>query len=300
MVKAFVFDTFYCWFKSSYSSIVCFICFISFLMRFLSFYTQRHAYHLVDPSVLPFITSISALVLTLSSVLYFHGYSGGLESTILGLCGVWTCMFLWWRDIVRESTLEGYHTNIVQLGLRYGMILFVLSEVMFFFAFFWAFFAAALAPVIEIGSIWPPKGIEVFNPIEVPLLNTLILLCSGATATYAHHAITCGNKIEAVFGLILTVVLAIIFTGFQVFEYISANFTISDGIYGSTFFLATGFHGFHVLIGTVFLVVCLFRVLLDHFTMQHHFGLEAAFLYWHFVDIVWLFLYVAVYFWGGN
>jgi cytochrome c oxidase subunit 3 len=249
-------------------------------MRFLSSYTQRHAFHLVDPSVLPFITSISAFVLTLSSVLYFHGYSGGLESTFFGLFAVWTCMFLWWRDIVRESTLEGHHTNIVQLGLRYGMILFILSEVMFFFAFFWAFFAAALAPVVEIGAIWPPKGITVFNPIEVPLLNTMILLCSGATVTYAHHAITCGNKVEAVFGLILTIVLAIVFTGFQVFEYISAGFTISDGIYGSTFFMATGFHGFHVLIGTIFLTVCLVRLLLNHFTIQHHFGFEAAAFYW--------------------
>jgi len=166
--------------------------------------------------------------------------------------------------------------------------------------FFELFFASALAPTIEIGTIWPPKGIEVFNPVEVPLLNTLILLCSGATVTWAHHAITAGNKSEAVIGLILTCVLAIIFTALQGFEYVSANFTISDGIYGSTFFMATGFHGFHVLIGTIFLTVCLFRLSLDHFTIQHHFGFEAAAFYWHFVDVVWLFLYVAIYFWGGS
>lgn len=235
----------------------------------------------------------------MSSVLYFHGYAYGLEATFLGLFSVWLCMYIWWRDIVRESTLEGNHTNIVQLGLRYGMILFIVSEVMFFFAFFWAFFAAALAPTIEIGSIWPPKGIDVFSPIEIPLLNTLILLCSGATVTYAHHAITAGKKIDAVWGLVLTVFLAVIFTCFQGFEYVSAGFTISDGIYGSTFFMATGFHGFHVLIGTIFLIVCLIRLLNDHFTIQHHFGFEAAAFYWHFVDVVWLFLYVAVYFWGG-
>ena len=276
---------------------------LDFLFLFLkmnSFYTQRHAFHLVDPSILPFLTSISALTLTLGSVLFFHGYLGGFEMTLFGLISVLLCMFVWWRDIVRESTLEGHHTAIVQLGLRYGMLLFIVSEIMFFFAFFWAFFAAALAPVIEIGSIWPPKGIDVFDPIEVPLLNTLILLCSGATVTYAHHAITAGNKIEAVFSLILTVVLAIIFTGLQGFEYVSATFSISDGIYGSTFFMATGFHGFHVLIGTIFLAVCLIRLALDHFTIQHHFGFEAAAFYWHFVDVVWLFLYVAVYFWGGN
>ena len=237
-----------------------------------SFYSQRHAFHLVDPSALPLLMSISALCLTLGSVLYFHGYASGLESTFFGLISVLTCMFLWWRDIVRESTFEGHHTNIVQLGMRYGVLLFIVSEVMFFFAFFWAFFAAALAPTIEIGTIWPPKGIEVFNPIEIPLLNTLILLCSGATVTYAHHAITAGNKVEAVLGLILTVVLAILFTALQGFEYVSANFTISDGIYGSTFFMATGFHGFHVLIGTIFLFVCLIRLSLDHFTIQHHFG----------------------------
>jgi heme/copper-type cytochrome/quinol oxidase subunit 3 len=263
-------------------------------------YTQRHAFHLVDPSILPFITAISALCLTLGSVLFFHGYVGGIESTFFGLSGVLLCMFLWWRDVVRESTLEGHHTDIVQLGLRYGMLLFIVSEIMFFFAFFWAFFAAALAPVIEIGSIWPPKGIDVFDPIEVPLLNTLLLLTSGATVTYAHHAITCGSKIDAVFGLILTVVLAILFTCLQAFEYVSATFTISDGIYGSTFYMATGFHGFHVLIGTIFLFVCLIRLSLDHFTIQHHFGFEAAAFYWHFVDVVWLFLYIAVYFWGGN
>jgi heme/copper-type cytochrome/quinol oxidase subunit 3 len=160
------------------------------------------------------------------------------------------------------------------------MILFIVSEIMFFFAFFWAFFAASLAPTIEIGTIWPPKGIETFNPTAVPLLNTLILLTSGATITYSHHAITAGNKVEAVWGLILTVVLAIIFTGLQAFEYISANFTITDGIYGSTFFMATGFHGFHVFIGTCFLSVCLVRLCLNHFSVQHHFGFEAAAFYW--------------------
>lgn len=260
---------------------------------------QRHAFHLVDPSALPLLTSISALCLTTGSILFFHGYIGGFQATLFGFISVLICFFLWWRDIVRESTYEGHHTNIVQLGLRYGMLLFIVSEVMFFFAFFWAFFAAALAPIIEIGSIWPPKGIEPFNPIEVPLLNTLLLLCSGATVTYAHHAITAGNKVEAVFGLILTIVLAIIFTSFQGFEYVSAPFNISDGIFGSTFYMATGFHGFHVLIGTIFLTVCLIRLINNQFSVQHHFGFEAAAFYWHFVDVVWLFLYIAVYFWGG-
>ena len=264
------------------------------------FFMQRHAFHLVDPSVMPLLSSLSYLVTALGAVLYFHGYVAGFQIQMFGLFSVIACMFFWWRDVVREGTLEGCHTNIVQLGLRYGMILFIVSEVMFFFAFFWAFFAASIAPTIEIGNVWPPKGIEAFNPFEVPLVNTLILLCSGATITYSHHAITAGDKKGAVWGLVLTIVLAIIFTFFQAFEYVTAAFSISDGIFGSTFFMATGFHGFHVFVGTLFLCVCLVRMLLNHFSDEHHFGFEAAAFYWHFVDIVWLFLYVAVYFWGGN
>jgi len=286
-------------FISKINQIFAILFYFFFLMFFKSFYSQKHAFHLVDPSIMPLITSICCLTLTTGSVLYFHGYSGGLEATIFALIALVWCMGVWWRDVVREGTLEGHHTNIVQLGMRYGMILFIVSEVMFFFAFFWAFFAAALAPTIEIGAIWPPKGIDVFNAFEIPLLNTLILLCSGATITYSHHAITAANKSEAIFGLILTIVLAIIFTALQGFEYATANFSISDGIYGSTFFMATGFHGSHVFIGTCFLTVCLIRLSLDHFTVQHHFGFEAAAFYWHFVDVVWLFLYVAIYFWGG-
>ena len=264
-----------------------------------SLLNQRHAFHLVDPSIMPLITSISSLTLLVGATMYMNGYIGGFETMLFGLFSLITCMFLWWRDVIREGTLEGHHTNIVQLGLRYGMLLFIASEVMFFFAFFWAFFAASLAPAIEIGTIWPPKGIDVFNPFEVPLLNTLILLTSGATITYSHHAITAGNKVEATWSLLLTIILAVIFTGFQAFEYTTANFNITDGIYGSTFYMATGFHGFHVFIGTVVLIVCLIRLIMNHYTIEHHFGFEAGAFYWHFVDVVWLFLYIAVYFWGG-
>jgi cytochrome c oxidase subunit 3 len=209
-------------------------------------------------------------------------------------------MFVWWRDVVREATFEGHHTSFVQLGLRYGMILFIVSEVMFFVAFFWAFFHSSLAPTVEIGAVWPPKGIEVLNPWEIPFLNTVILLSSGASVTWAHHAIIIGDRKQAMYGLILTVLLAIFFTAFQVMEYYDAPFTISDSVYGSTFFLATGFHGFHVFVGTVFLTVCLFRLMNFHFTKNHHFGFEAAAWYWHFVDVVWLFLFVSIYWWGGN
>lgn len=215
-----------------------------------------------------------------------------------GLVLVVLLMIIWWRDVIREATFEGHHTLVVQKGLRYGMLLFIVSEIMFFFAFFWAFFHSSLAPTIEIGSIWPPEGIHPFNPKEIPLLNTIILLTSGATVTWAHHSILLGKKFEAVYGLIATVLLAILFTALQAFEYSEAAFNISDGIYGSTFFMATGFHGFHVIIGTLFLTVCLFRLINNHFTILHHFGFEAAAWYWHFVDVVWLFLFVSIYWWG--
>ena len=207
--------------------------------------------------------------------------------------------FFWWRDIIRESTYQGHHTTTVQAGLKSGMVLFIVSEIMFFLAFFWAFFHSSLAPTIEIGAVWPPKGIDVLNPWEIPFLNTVILLTSGATVTWAHHAILAGQKTQGMVSLAATIILAAIFTGFQVIEYIEAPFTITDGIYGSTFFMATGFHGFHVFIGTIFLFICLLRLNANQFSTHQHFGFEAAAWYWHFVDVVWLFLFVAIYWWGG-
>lgn len=262
--------------------------------------TQKHPFHLVDPSPWPLVSSTAAFGATSGGVLQMHGQTGGGSFLTFSLLFLVTSMFIWWRDIIREGTFEGQHTSIVQLGLRFGVILFIVSEVMFFVAFFWAFFWASLAPVPEIGSVWPPQGIEVLSPWEVPFLNTLILLSSGASVTWAHHAIICGNRKEAINGLILTVGLALIFTALQGFEQVNANFSISDSIYGATFQMATGFHGFHVLIGTIALSVMLIRVVMQHFTKQHHFGFEAAAMYWHFVDVVWLFLFIAVYYWGGH
>lgn len=262
--------------------------------------TQKHPFHLVDPSPWPLITASAAFGVTTAAVMFIHGYNGGGSFLVFSIIFLVSSMFVWWRDVIREGTLEGQHSSIVQLGLRYGIILFIVSEVMFFFAFFWAFFWASLAPTVELGSVWPPQGIEVLSAWEVPLLNTLILLSSGASVTWAHHAIVAGDHQQSLRGLGLTVVLAIIFTGLQVFEYCNAGFSISDGVYGSTFFMATGFHGFHVIIGTLFLTVAIFRVIDYHFTKQHHFGFEAAAWYWHFVDVVWLFLFVSVYWWGGH
>jgi cytochrome c oxidase subunit 3 len=261
---------------------------------------QKHPFHLVDPSPWPLLASFSALISTVGGVLYMHGYQGGSSMLTLGLMMILYSMIVWWRDVVREATFEGHHTSLVQLGLRYGMILFIVSEIMFFVAFFWAFFHSSLAPTVEIGALWPPKGIAVLNPWEIPFLNTVILLSSGAAVTWAHHAILLGNRSQALSALIVTILLAAFFTAFQVMEYYEAPFTISDSIYGSTFFLATGFHGFHVFVGTVFLTVCLLRVMKTHMTSQHHFGFEAAAWYWHFVDVVWLFLFVSIYWWGGN
>ncbi|KAB5561272.1 hypothetical protein DKX38_006229 [Salix brachista] len=238
-----------------------------------------------DPSPWPISGSLGALATTVGGVMYMHSFQGGATLLSLGLLFILYTMFVWWRDVLRESTLEGHHTKVVQLGLRYGFILFIVSEVMFFFAFFWAFFHSSLAPTVEIGGIWPPKGIGVLDPWEIPFLNTLILLSSGAAVTWAHHAILAGKEKRAVYALAATVLLALVFTGFQGMEYYQAPFTISDSIYGSTFFLATGFHGFHVIIGTLFLIICGIRQYLGHLTKEHHVGFEATAWYWHFVDV---------------
>jgi cytochrome c oxidase subunit 3 len=261
---------------------------------------KRHPYHIVDPSPWPLLTAVGALVSTFGGVMYFHSYANGGYIVSLGLITIIFAFYVWLRDVVREGTFQGNHTKAVQKGLRIGMILFIISEVMFFVSFFWAFFHSSLAPTIEIGAVWPPQGIEVLNAWDVPFLNTVILLMSGATVTWSHHAMLHGNRTQSIVGLVLTIVLAVLFTSFQVLEYIEATFTISDGIYGSTFFMATGFHGFHVFVGTCMLTICLIREYKYHFTTEHHFGFEASAWYWHFVDVVWLFLFTTVYWWGGN
>ncbi|KAK7326299.1 hypothetical protein VNO80_33119 [Phaseolus coccineus] len=260
--------------------------------------SQRHSYHLVDPSPWPISGSLGALATTVGGVMYMHSFQGGATLLSLGLIFILYTMFVWWRDVLRESTLEGHHTKVVQLGPRYGSIPFIVSEVMFLFAFFRASSHSSLAPTVEIGGIWPPLGIWVLDPWEIPFLNTPILLSSGAAVTWAHHAILAGKEKRAVYALVATVSLALVFTGFQGMEYYQAPFTISDSIYGSTFFLATGFHGFHVIIGTLFLIICGIRQYLGHLTKEHHVGFEAAAWYWHFVDVVRLFLFVSIYWWG--
>nr|YP_010757378.1 cytochrome c oxidase subunit III [Nephropsis grandis]WEU77721.1 cytochrome c oxidase subunit 3 [Nephropsis grandis] len=257
----------------------------------------HHAYHLVEMSPWPLTGSVSAVMMTTGLAKWFHQYNPDL--LFLSLLATILTMIQWWRDVTREGTYQGLHTQMVMKGLRWGMILFIVSEVLFFFSFFWAFFHSSLAPAIEIGILWPPVGVLPFNPFQIPLLNTTILLSSGATVTWAHHALTSSHYSEAMQSLSLTVLLGLYFTALQAFEYAEASFTIADSAYGSTFFVATGFHGLHVIIGTSFLSICLYRLYKCHFSSQHHFGFEAAAWYWHFVDVVWLFLYIFIYWWGG-
>lgn len=260
---------------------------------------QDHPFHLVSPSPWPLYTSVSLLALATSVALSMHNFNNGYILSIISLILVISSMSFWFRDIISEGTYLGNHTLSVQKGLNLGVLLFIVSEALFFLAIFWAFFHSSLTPTVELGAQWPPIGIEAVNPFELPLLNTVILLSSGATITYAHHSLIYGERKGALYGSIATVLLAIIFTGFQAIEYNVSSFTISDGAFGTCFYFGTGFHGFHVIIGTIFLCVALWRIFDYHFTDNHHVGFEGGILYWHFVDVVWLFLYIAVYYWGS-
>ena len=261
----------------------------------------KHPYHLVEPSPWPLIGAFAGCALVMGIIVIAHYGSYWLAA--IGLVAVLATMIFWWRDVLKESQTPGLHSPVVRLGLRYGMVLFIASEVMFFVAFFWAFFHFALYPDHVSGAaraVWPPAGVHTFDPFHLPLLNTMILLLSGCTVTWAHHALIEGDRRGLVTGLALTVLLGLSFTALQAIEYATAPFGFREGIYPSTFFLATGFHGFHVIVGTIFLAVCLMRAIKGGFTPQRHFGLEAAAWYWHFVDVVWLFLFICIYWWGAG
>jgi cytochrome c oxidase subunit 3 len=263
---------------------------------------NKHPYHLVDPSPWPLISSFAAGALLFGIVLWAHHNVHWVFG--VGVIGTLASMFMWFRDVVRESKTPGIHTPIVRLGLRYGMMLFIASEVMFFVAFFWAYFHFALYPEHVAGAakaIWPPAGIHTFDPFHLPFLNTMLLLLSGCTVTWAHHALLENDRKSLLLGLGLTVLLGLTFTFFQAVEYSEAPFAFSGGgVYPSVFFLATGFHGFHVIVGTIFLAVCWFRARAGDFSPRRHFGFEAAAWYWHFVDVVWLFLFVCIYVFGAG
>ena len=256
----------------------------------------NHNYHLVNQSPWPIIGSLRALIIFLGIVEIFSQKRNNL--LILRTIITLLIIYQWWRDICRERTFQGFHTNQVTIGLKWGIILFITSEVFFFISFFWTFFHSSLAPTIEVGLNWPPTNISSFDPFKIPLLNTIILLTSGISVTWAHHRLLNKNFSQTYQRLLITVILGIYFTILQGLEYYSASFNISDSIYGSIFYLATGFHGIHVIIGSLFLLICLIRHIKYHFSSHHHLGFEAAAWYWHFVDIVWLFLYLSIYWWG--
>jgi cytochrome c oxidase subunit III len=296
---------------------------------------KNHDYHILPPSANPFIGSMACLLAFGGAVMWMHKAPYGMAVCLLGTLGILYTFFAWWSDVIKESH-AGDHTPVVQLHLRYGMILFIASEVMFFVGWFWAFFDFSLFPrplqveeaegVFTVTNLigqegadaiaqWPPKGIEVISAWGYPLLNTLILLCSGTTVTWAHHALIMdqrGGEKKGLWGVLgvgendnfkkglwLTIALGVLFTSIQIYEYDHAPFPFKGLNYSAAFYMATGFHGFHVLVGTIFLIVCLVRANKGHFTPKRHFGFEAAAWYWHFVDVVWLFLFVAVYVWGG-
>ena len=260
---------------------------------------QPHPFHLVSPSPWPVLTSVSLLALTTTGVLTMHGFTISQNSLPLAFISLICSMSFWFRDIISEGTYMGNHTLAVQRGLNMGVALFIVSEALFFLAIFWTFFHSALSPTVELGAQWPPMGIEAVNPFELPLLNTVILLSSGFTVTYAHHSLIQGKRSGALQGLVFTVVLALVFTALQGIEYSVSSFSISDGTFGSCFYFGTGFHGLHVMIGTAFIAVGLWRLLAYHLTENHHLGLESGILYWHFVDVVWLILFISIYYWGS-
>jgi len=274
---------------------------------------KNHDYHILPPSPWPIISAFSALAMAVGGVMWLNKATYGGITFYIGLAAVLYSAFGWWSQVIKEAN-GGEHTPVVQLHLRYGMILFIASEVMFFVGWFWAWFNFSLFPVAlelvngkghriaEAAGVvaqWPPKGLEVIDPFAFPLLNTLILLCSGTTVTWAHHALIHGDRQGLKTGLWCTILLGLTFSSIQAFEYAHAPFPFAGLNYTSAFFMATGFHGFHVIIGTVFLAVCLRRAYKGDFTPRQHFGFEAAAWYWHFVDVVWLFLFVVIYVWGG-
>jgi cytochrome c oxidase subunit 3 len=266
-------------------------------------------WHLVRPSIWPILGAFAAGLMMLGLVWYMHkdvfhiggiALVPGIRVFVFGFLCVLMIMFVWWRDIIHEAVDEKAHSKPVRKGLHYGMALFISSEVMFFVAFFWAYFSAALFPPQILGGIWPPANIKTSEPLDIPFMMTLILLLSGTTVTWAHHAILANNRRDAVRALVITVLLGVTFTIFQAWEYAHADFSLKSGMFGSTFYMATGFHGFHVMIGTIFLAVCLWRARRGDFKPESHFGLTAAAWYWHFVDVVWLFLFCAIYIYGAS
>ncbi|ODT69083.1 MAG: cytochrome B562 [Pelagibacterium sp. SCN 63-23] len=266
---------------------------------------KNHDYHMVEPSPWPFVMSVSVFVMVIGGIAWMQAWTPWVF--FIGLAGVLYTFYAWWADVVKEANNGVDHTPVVQMHHRYGMMLFIASEVMFFVAWFWAYFdgffrnddVEQYTRFETTGGQFPAMGIELFDPFHLPLFNTLILLTSGTTVTWAHHALLEGDRKGLRWGLALTVALGVLFSIVQAIEYTNAGFSFTGNLYGATFVMATGFHGFHVLIGTIFLAVCLIRAERGDFTPQRHLGFEFAAWYWHFVDVVWLFLFASIYVWGA-
>nr|YP_009710907.1 cytochrome c oxidase subunit III [Tinaminyssus melloi]QGA47510.1 cytochrome c oxidase subunit III [Tinaminyssus melloi] len=260
---------------------------------------NNQPYHLVDMSPWPLLSSMMGLNLFTNLVMLMYNLQPTMQQliTTMNLCIMMMIMYQWWRDVNRESTLQGNHTISVVFSIKMSMFLFITSEIFFFVSFFWTFFHSSLSPDIEIGLSWPPTNINQFNPYQIPLLNTIILLSSGFSLTWAHHMILTKNFLKSSLALTLTILLGVYFTIMQIYEYMEAPFTMSDSIFGSIFFMSTGFHGVHVIIGTLFLISMMVRLLMRYFNSKHHLGFEMAAWYWHFVDVVWIFLYTTMYWW---
>nr|UTN43105.1 cytochrome c oxidase subunit 3 [Pectinopygus varius] len=255
-----------------------------------------HPFHIVELSPWPLVGSLAvgSMLVNLYSLL-----SGGtMIPAVVSLISTILVSVQWWRDVIRESAFQGNHTSYVCSGLYLGVSMFIVSEVFFFFSFFFGYFFIALNPDISLGD-WPPVGVQPMSYMGVPVVNTVLLLSSGVSITWAHHSILESNQVNVKLGLSLTVLLGLVFLVFQGFEYFECSFSMADSVYGSLFFIATGFHGLHVMVGMIFILVCSVRVWKNHFSNKHHLGLEASIWYWHFVDVVWLFLFLTVYWWGS-
>lgn len=257
---------------------------------------QNHPFHLVYPRPWPLLTAFNVFSILVSSVVIITFKS--VELFFFSLSLIIIVCSQWWRDISRERSLQGLHSSRVISGLRWGIILFITSEICFFFRFFWSFFHNSLAPNIELGGVWPPLGVYALRPFQVPLLNTTVLLARGITVTWAHHSLIKINNNHTNIAMRLTIILGLYFTMLQGWEYWDASYSLADSSFGSTFFLATGFHGLHVIIGTLFLYFSFLRHKINLFSFYHHTGLESSIWYWHFVDVVWLFLYTFIYWWS--
>nr|YP_009256117.1 cytochrome c oxidase subunit III [Rediviva intermixta]AKS40060.1 cytochrome c oxidase subunit III [Rediviva intermixta] len=256
---------------------------------------SNHPFHMVTVSPWPFMMSMNIFNLLMSMVNWM--YMNLYWLLIISLMSNFLVMFQWWRDVVRESTFQGFHTYFIVKMMKSSMILFIISELFFFISFFWTYIHSSVSPAVEIGMLWPPKNIDMINPYSIPLLNSFILVSSGFSITWSHYSLLMNNKLDMIISLMITIFLSIYFSLVQSIEYCNLPFSYNDSVFGSIFFMSTGFHGLHILIGTVFMLICLIRVLLNHFSYIHHFNFEAASWYWHFVDIIWLLLYFLIYWW---